>query len=89
MDVESQKFSRPISRLNIERFRVTLYLFSRYHNERPLQEVTSGNRAHLFIRNVTGAQGLYICKATNDYRSEISTPAELKIKGMYAPHSFF
>ena len=38
-------------------------------------------RSNLFIPNVNGAQGFYTCKATNDYGSEISTPAELKIPG--------
>ena len=39
-------------------------------------------RSSLYIPNVNGAQGLYTCKATNDYGLEISTPAELKIQGM-------
>ena len=38
-------------------------------------------RSNLFIPDVRGAQGVYTCKATNDYGSEISYPAELKIKG--------
>lgn len=50
------------------------------HNGRPLPEVTMGNRTNLYIANVTGAKGIYTCKATNDYGSEISSPAELKIK---------
>ena len=40
-----------------------------------------GMRSSLFIANVNGAQGLYTCKATNDYGSEMSSPGELKIKG--------
>ena len=40
-----------------------------------------GNRTNLYIANVTDAKGIYTCKATNDYGSEISSPAELKIKG--------
>ncbi|KAJ7374297.1 hypothetical protein OS493_007382 [Desmophyllum pertusum] len=51
-----------------------------YHNGRRLQQVTSGSRSNLFIPNVNGVQGFYTCKATNEYGSEISTPAELKIK---------
>ncbi len=54
---------------------------SRYQNGRLLQEVTLGMRSNLFIPNVNGAQGFYTCKATNDYGSEISTSAELKIQG--------
>ncbi len=38
-------------------------------------------RSNLFIQNVNGAQGFYTCKATNEYGSEVSTPAELKIQG--------
>ena len=57
---------------------------SRYHNGRHLQEESFENITNLFIPNVTGAsQGFYTCKATNDYGSEISTPAELKIKSTY------
>ena len=40
-----------------------------------------GMRSSLFIANVNGAQGLYTCKATNHYGSEMSSPGELKIKG--------
>ena len=40
-----------------------------------------GMRSSLFIANVNGAQGLYTCKATNNYGSEMSSPSELKIKG--------
>jgi len=54
---------------------------SRYHNGRRLPELTVGMRSSLFIANVNGAQGLYTCKATNDYGSEMSSPGELKIKG--------
>ena len=38
-------------------------------------------RSNLFIPDVRGAQGVYTCKDTNGYGSEISYPAELKIKG--------
>ncbi|XP_020605848.1 cartilage intermediate layer protein 1-like isoform X2 [Orbicella faveolata] len=51
-----------------------------YHNGRRLPELTVGMRSNLFIANVNGAQGLYTCKATNDYGSEMSSPGELKIK---------
>ncbi|KAL9953643.1 hypothetical protein ACROYT_G041093 [Oculina patagonica] len=51
-----------------------------YQNGRLLQEVTLGMRSNLFIPNVNEAQGFYTCKATNDYGSEISTSAELKIQ---------
>ena len=40
-----------------------------------------GMRSSLFIANVNGAQGLYTCKATNDYGSEMSSAGELTIKG--------
>ena len=40
-----------------------------------------GVKSSLFIANVNGAQGLYTCKATNDYGSEMSSAGELKIKG--------
>lgn len=40
-----------------------------------------GMKSSLFISNVDGAQGLYTCKATNPYGSEMSSPGELKIKG--------
>ena len=40
-------------------------------------------RSNLFLPNVRGVQGVYTCKATNDYGSEISYPAELKIKGKF------
>ena len=56
-------------------------LCSRYRNGRRLAEETLGMRSNLFILDVSGAQGVYTCKATNDYGSEISYPAELKIKG--------
>ena len=53
----------------------------RYHNGRRLPELTVGMRSSLFIANVNGAQGLYTCKATNDYGSEMSSAGELTIKG--------
>ncbi len=34
-----------------------------------------------FMRNVNGGQGFYTCMAPNDYGSEISSPAELKVQG--------
>ena len=40
-----------------------------------------GTRSSLFIANVNGVQGLYTCKATNDYGSEMSSAGELKRKG--------
>ena len=40
-----------------------------------------GTRSSFFIANVNGAQGLYTCKATNDYGTEMSSAGELKIKG--------
>ncbi|XP_078344733.1 cartilage intermediate layer protein 1-like [Oculina patagonica] len=51
-----------------------------YHNGRRLKKVTMGTKSNLFIPNVNGAQGFYTCKSTNDYGSEISSPAELKVQ---------
>ncbi|KAL9958321.1 hypothetical protein ACROYT_G035323 [Oculina patagonica] len=51
-----------------------------YQNGRRLQKVTMGTKSNLFIPNVNGAQGFYTCKSTNDYGSEISSPAELKVQ---------
>ena len=62
---------------------IIIFIFSssRYHNGRRLPKLTVGMRSSLFIANVSGAQGLYTCKATNDYGSEMSSAGELKIKG--------
>ena len=60
---------------------ISIFSSSRYHNGRRLPELTVGTRSSLFIANVNGAQGLYTCKATNHYGSEMSSAGELKIKG--------
>ena len=60
---------------------IIFFFSSRYHNGRRLQELTVRMRSSLFIANVNGAQGLYTCKATNDYGSEMSSAGELKIRG--------
>ena len=60
---------------------ISIFSSSRYLNGRRLPELTVGTRSSLFIANLNGAQGLYTCKATNDYGSEMSSAGELKIKG--------
>lgn len=69
-----------IARYYLYHFRF-VFAFARYHNGRRLPELTVGMKSSLFISNVDGAQGLYTCKATNTYGSEMSSPGELKIKG--------
>lgn len=56
-------------------------LCSRYRNGRRLAEETLGMRSNLFVLDASGGQGVYTCKATNDYGSEMSIAGELKIKG--------
>ena len=60
-------------------------VFLRYKNGSILQKENVGSVSSLFIADVTGAQGVYTCKAVNEYGSEISNKAVLTVKGNNVP----